>query len=117
MSLRLTATAAFAMLMIGAVPDTRAEDGARTAPAFARVFGDHAVLQRDRPITVWGTPGTSQSVTVTLGEHSAHVSTDARGRWRATLPAMPAGGPYRLTASDAAGTASLRDIKIGDIYL
>lgn len=114
---RVIAATAFAMLMIGAVPDAKAEDGARTAPAFARIFSDHAVLQRDRPITVWGTAGAAQSVTVALGDHQVRATADAQGQWRATLPAMPAGGPYRLTASDAAGATSLADIKIGDVYL
>ncbi|CAN5379956.1 sialate O-acetylesterase [soil metagenome] len=114
-SLRLTALAAFAALLSGAT--ATAASGTDAAPAFAHIFGDHAVLQRDRPITVWGTAVAGQSITVALGQHSARATVDGQGRWRATLPAMAAGGPYRLTASDAAGTTSLGDIKIGDVYL
>jgi sialate O-acetylesterase len=116
-TLRLTAVAAFATLMSCAAPDASAEHGAEPGPAFARIFGDHAVLQRDRPIAVWGTAGAGQTVTVALGDQSTRTTADAHGRWRATLPALPAGGPYRLSASDPAGTVTLTDIKVGDVYL
>lgn len=116
-NLRLTMIAAFAAVMSCAASQASAEDGAGAGPAFARIFGDHAVLQRDRPITIWGTAGAGQAVTVALGDHGARVSADAHGRWRATLPALPAGGPYRLSATSTAGTVALADVKIGDVYL
>ncbi len=86
-------------------------------------FQDHAVLQREAPIPVWGTTQPGATVTVTLATASAitarvtaHATTD--GRWQAILPALPAGGPYTLTAASSAGareTAS--DILIGDVFL
>jgi sialate O-acetylesterase len=86
-------------------------------PRFARIFGDHAVLQRDRPITVWGYAAARERVTVSLNGQSASAVADAGGRWRATLPKMGAGGSYTLTASAGGVTTSLSDIAIGDVYL
>ena len=57
------------------------------------MFQDHAVLQRDRPIRIYGETQPGAAVAVTLGTVSAQARAGADGRWRATLPAMPAGGP------------------------
>lgn len=90
---------------------------AQTAPGFAHIFGDHAVLQRDRPIAVWGTAAPQAQVTVSLNGQSAEAVADGSGKWRATLPKMPAGGPYTLTASTGAAATTLTDIAVGDVYL
>ena len=108
---------ALALLMVCAATPAGAEDHPAGTPIFARVFGDHAVLQRDRPIAVWGSADAGQKLTVSLGDHTAPVRADKSGHWRASLPAMAAGGPYTLTVTGAAGTTTLADIKIGDVYL
>lgn len=86
-------------------------------------FQDHAVLQRGTPIPVWGTAKPRARVTVTLATSAAtsarviaRAGTD--GEWQATLPALPAGGPYTLTAASSDGTRqTARDILIGDVFL
>ncbi|SFV16216.1 sialate O-acetylesterase [Pseudoduganella namucuonensis] len=91
---------------------------AQTAPpAFAGIFSDHAVLQRDEPLSVWGTAAPGLRVTVRLGSASAEASADANGRWRATMPAMAAGGPHTLSVTGGGGVTTLKDIMIGDVYL
>ena len=90
---------------------------APAAPLLARIFGDHAVLQRGRPITLWGHADAGSSVTVTIGDHRATATSDAAGHWQAILPALPAGGPYTLTVSAGAAAQQLSDILIGDVYL
>ena len=87
------------------------------APAFAAIFGDHAVLQRGEPVTVWGTAAPGQSLTLRLASGSAETSADAHGKWRATMPALTAGGPHTLSVNSASGAATLKDIMIGDVYL
>jgi sialate O-acetylesterase len=83
----------------------------------ARVFSDHAVLQRDQPLTVWGTAAAGREVTVTLGGQTVTGSADARGKWRIALPPQPAGGPYTLKVRSGGSTVSRSDILIGDVYL
>ncbi len=89
------------------------------APALANIFADHAVLQRDRPIMLWGTATPGARVTVKLGDRTASVRAGADGKWRAKLPAMAAGGPYTLEVSGTvAGPAQrLSDIMVGDVFL
>ncbi|GAB3454039.1 sialate O-acetylesterase [Massilia terrae] len=83
----------------------------------AQLFSDHAVLQRDQPITIWGTAGAGRQVAVTLGGQSASGTTDAQGKWRIALPPLHAGGPYQLTVNSDGQTVSRADILVGDVYL
>ena len=57
----------------------------------AAVFSNDMVLQREKPIAVWGDGKDGTRVTVTLGGYSAS-DTVRDGKWRVTLPPMPAAG-------------------------
>jgi len=90
---------------------------ANAVPQLGSPLSDHVVLQRDKPIPVWGTASPKEAVTVTLGEASRSTKADAKGRWRVDLPAMQAGGPLVLTASSTSGSAKADDVLIGDVWL
>jgi len=81
------------------------------------VFQDHAVLQRDRPIPVWGEAAAGAAVTVELDGSRAQAIAGADGRWRADLPAHKAGGPFQLTARSGGETETLTDVLVGDVWL
>ncbi len=82
------------------------------------VFQDHAVLQRDEPIAIWGEAPAGEPIVVSLGEATARVQTDAAGRWRATLPPLSAGGPFVLTARTGSGASqTAEDVLVGDVFL
>jgi sialate O-acetylesterase len=82
------------------------------------VFQDHVVVQRDKPINVWGEAQPREAISVSLGGRSATAQTDARGRWHATLPATSAGGPYELSVRSHSGQAqTARDVLVGDVWL
>ena len=80
------------------------------------LFVDHAVLQRDVPLNVWGTGDAGEKVTVTVGTASATTYAGADGAWLAILPALPAGGPYDMTFE---GTNRIvrKDVLIGEVWL
>ncbi|MDE2161803.1 MAG: 9-O-acetylesterase [Alphaproteobacteria bacterium] len=91
---------------------------ASAASLLADVFQDHAVLQRDKPIEVWGDAAPRTNVTVTLAQSDVHATADDAGHWNATLPAMPAGGPYTLAAHTDSGTGeTINDVLVGDVWL
>ena len=82
------------------------------------IFQDHAVLQRDRPIEVWGHAGNGEAITVSIAASTARARADGSGRWSVTLPAMSAGGPFVLTAQGGSGSRqAARDILVGDVFL
>lgn len=81
------------------------------------LVGSHMVLQRDRPVPVWGWAAPGEKITVTFrGRAYAASAPDASGRWQATLPATPAGGPYTLTVQGQ-NTIELTDVLVGDVWL
>lgn len=82
----------------------------------AAVFSDHGVLQRDRPIPVWGWAEPHEAVTVRLAGHEASTTAGADGAWRVTLPALPAGGPHELTVVGRE-TLTLTDLLVGEVWV
>ncbi len=82
------------------------------------MFQDHAVLQRDRPIAVWGDAKAREQISVAMNGNAAQTRADSSGHWRVSLPAMPAGGPYSLTVHTSSGSSqTLTDVLVGDVYL
>ena len=80
------------------------------------LFADHAVLQRDVDLPIWGTAAPGERVTVKLNGHDATTTADAIGRWKAVLPPQPAGGPYTLSITGE-NTVDVRDVLLGDVWL
>jgi len=79
------------------------------------VLADHVVLQRNRPVVIWGQAEPGERVRVTLGEETAEATADDSGAWEATLPPRPAGGPYTITIR-AQNTLTLSDVLLGDVW-
>ncbi len=89
-------------------------------PPFAldSMISDHAVLQRDKPLTITGSGAPGEAVTVAFGAASARSKADARGRWRAILPAQSLGKPRDMVVTASTGRQlTVRDIVIGDVWL
>ncbi len=103
-------------------PSVPAKAEQKLAPEPAKLlyttFQDHAVIQRDKPIPVWGQATPGATVEVSFAGQTATATVDPQGHWRVVLPAMKAGGPYTLSAtSSSGGSQTLTDILLGDIYL
>ncbi|QDX27401.1 sialate O-acetylesterase [Sphingomonas suaedae] len=81
------------------------------------VFGAHMVVQRDRPIRIWGRARPGEPVHVSLANAQARTVAGSDGAWSVLLPARRAGGPYRLEASAPSFHDRYRDILIGDVWL
>lgn len=84
-----------------------------------RVFSDHAVLQRDQPVRVWGWAAAQEKVSVTLHDQKVTGQADALGSWQVWLRPEKAGGPYVLTVTGDASSESLKreDILMGDVWV
>jgi len=55
-----------------------------------RVFGDGMVLQRDKPVNVWGWGEPGETITVEFGGQQETVAVAEDGRWLLKLDPMPA---------------------------
>jgi sialate O-acetylesterase len=92
---------------------------AAAAVQLPNLFSDHAVLQRDQPVRIWGWGNAGENVTVRLHGQTVISQTDTGGNWEAWLKPESAGGPYTLTVSGDATAVPLerKDILIGDVWL
>ena len=87
-------------------------------PGFARVFDDHMVLQRERPVRVWGWGAPGVSAVVRFGEQERGATVDAGGAWSVTLESMPASAePRRLTLTLGERSFALDDVLVGDVWI
>lgn len=83
------------------------------------VLSDHAVLQRERPVRVWGWADPSEQVSVQFHRQSVGTRADAFGLWEVWLKPERAGGPYTLTVAGDATPVPLqrKDILVGDVWI
>jgi hypothetical protein len=58
------------------------------------VFGDHMVLQRDKPIVVSGKAVAGAAVQVDVAGTITATIADAKGKWRVVAPARPLGASF-----------------------
>lgn len=79
-------------------------------------FSDHAVLQRDQPVVLWGwsTPGDEVSVAIANKDYKAKANVDSI--WQVRLPSRSAGGPYNIKIAGNSENITVNDIYFGDVY-
>jgi sialate O-acetylesterase len=80
------------------------------------LFTDNMVLQRNKPIPVWGWAAPGEEVTVTLDAATAKATADAQGAWSVQLPARATGENLTLTVAGA-NTLTLKNLILGDIWV
>ena len=85
-----------------------------SVPSF---FSDHMVLQREKPINIWGTANAGERISVTLGNAKKSTRTDKNGKWSISLPPMQAGGPYTLSVKSPKQALSFTDILVGEVWI
>ncbi len=81
-----------------------------------KLFSDGMVLQRNKPIAIYGWATAGEKVTVLLKKQKIIATTDRDGRWKVILNAEPAGGPYQLTIK-AKNILTINDVLIGEVWL
>jgi len=103
------------------------------------LFCDHAVLQQQMTIPVWGTADPGEEVTVRLGDQKVTTKADNNGDqpvakwfvnvgqkvttkadnngdWMVKLQPLPAGGPYEMTIQGK-NQIVLKDVMIGEVWI
>ena len=88
---------------------------ARADVKLPALFGDNAVLQRGKPVPVWGWADDGEKVTVTIEGKSASA-TAKDGKWKVALPALKAGGPFEMTVAGK-NTVTLKNILVGEVWV
>jgi sialate O-acetylesterase len=89
--------------------------GADVVPA--PLFTDNAVLQRDKPIPVWGTADAGEKISVTFAGQTISTVADASGKWRGVLPPLSASATPAELVIKGNNTITLANILVGDVWL
>ena len=78
-----------------------------------QLFQSGMVMQRGKPIPIWGWADKGEQVTITFLKKTYTTTADDQGRWRIDLPKMKAGGPFQLTINQL----TIDNVLIGDVWL
>jgi sialate O-acetylesterase len=81
------------------------------------LFNHNAVLQRDKPIRVWGTADAGEKVSVAFSGHTTAATADATGKWRVELPALPASATPASLVIRGKNTVTRTNIVVGEVWL
>ncbi|HEX4154023.1 MAG TPA: sialate O-acetylesterase [Acidobacteriaceae bacterium] len=79
------------------------------------MLSDHAVLQRNRPIHIWGWDDPGTAVEVSFRKQHVTTRADDLGVWSVYLSPEPAGGPDTLSIHGST-QVTLQDILVGDVW-
>ena len=84
-----------------------------------KLFSPHMVLQREKPIHVFGTAAPGESVNVTLAGSTVTAAADKSGNWLAEFPPMKAGTGYviEISGADPQKKVVLNDVAVGEVWL
>ncbi len=118
----LACTVVTALAPIGAAPMPK-EDVVEV-PAMGEglflhnLFQSNMVLQRDKPVSLWGWAAPGEQVTVTVAGNSGSATAGEDRSWKVTLPAMPASSePIPVTVKVKDQTLTLENVLVGDVWL
>lgn len=84
------------------------------------LFNSNMVLQRDRPVPIWGRAKPGQTITVRFAGQTRTATTDAHGKWSLQLDALSASIEARtmeIAASTAGQALTFTNIVVGDVWL
>ncbi|MGN0665690.1 MAG: sialate O-acetylesterase [Huintestinicola sp.] len=83
----------------------------------AAIFSSSMVIQRGKPINVWGMDYSGRKVTVSFCGNEA-FSTAEDNKWSVVLPPVNEyGGPYEMTVTDGDETVVFTDVMVGEVWL
>lgn len=82
-----------------------------------RVLGHGMVLQRDKPVPVWGSAAPGEAVTVQFHGQQQRATAGADGRWQVRLAPMPASATGAELTITGSNEIRLRDVLVGEVWL
>lgn len=84
----------------------------------SNIFQANMVLQREKPVNVWGWATPGENVTVSFAGQTATTQADTDRSWNVTLKSMPANSsPQTMTIQGKNTTLKLNGILIGDVWI
>lgn len=108
-------------VLLGLVGVALAVEPKTNAPAImlGSPIGDHAVLQRDMPVPVWGWCEPGVKITVEFGGQKKSTEAGKDGKWMVNFEPLKASDKAaEMVITDSAGNkVTLKDILVGEVWL
>lgn len=82
-----------------------------------RILGHGMVLQRDRPVPIWGTAAAGEQITVQFAGQEKKTVTEADGNWKVFLNPLKASNKLSSLVITGANTIKLDNILVGEVWL
>ncbi len=89
---------------------------ARADVKLPAIFSDHAVLQREVAVPIWGWADPGEEVTVTIAGQAQSTKAGADGKWTAKLAPLREPGSHTLTIKGK-NTLTINDVLLGEVWL
>lgn len=84
----------------------------------SNVFQSNMVLQRDKPLNIWGWAEPGETVTVSFGGQDAQAKAGDDRAWQVTLkPVSASSDPQTMTIKGKSATLKLENILVGDVWV
>jgi sialate O-acetylesterase len=80
------------------------------------LFSDGMVLQRDKPIPVWGWADANEKIEVHFNNQIVKTKADKNGKWLIHLKAEMAGGPFEMSINGK-NKIRLKDVLVGEVWI
>lgn len=89
----------------------------RAEVVLPKILGNNMVLQRDKPVAIWGTAGAGENITVKFNGQTKKTMPDASGKWQVMLDPMEASAIPQTLEIIGSNTIKLENILVGEVWL
>jgi sialate O-acetylesterase len=83
----------------------------------ANIFGDNMVLQRDKPLNIFGTAEPGEEVQVALKGQTETATAGDKGRWLVKLKPVQVGDPFEVRIKGASNEVVLKNVLAGEVWI
>src|SRR5581483_220285 len=91
--------------------------GLRANVTLPSLFSDHAVLQRGKPVPIWGRAEAGEHVAVTFHGQTVGATAGSDGHWIVFLSALDASADPADLVVAGKNTLTLHDVLVGEVWL
>src|SRR6218665_1802861 len=81
-----------------------------------KLFASNMVLQRDKPVKVWGWADAGEKIVLVFNGHTLSTKAGKDSSWQIMLPAMKYGGPYEMKITRK-NVIQFTNVLIGDVWV
>lgn len=83
----------------------------------AAIFQDRMLLQREKPVKIWGTGNPGEEIRATIQGKSADTVIRPDGKWMLILPELKASDEEELTIRTGKESIVFRQVAVGEVWI